>query len=118
MLLAVTYDYDSKQVGQHFGHTENFLMVEVKDGKKTLETVINNGGYSHQGLVTYLADLGIEVLICGGLGNNAYNLLSNANIKVIPGVNGGAKEAVDRYLKGELDANMNVLHDCDCGHHH
>lgn len=114
MRIAITYDYDTKEVFQHFGQTQNFLLVDVLDNKQESTMIIDNGGASHSELVNYLAHLEVNVLICGGLGNRAIDLLNNAGIKVIPGIRGSALEAKEKYLKGELVGDMSVLHDCDC----
>ena len=114
MRIAITYDYETKEVFQHFGQTQHFLLVDLlPDGKET-EMIVNNGGASHGELVNYLVHLKVNVIICGGLGNRAIQLLEWAGIKVIPGIRGNAYEAKDKYLKGELIGDMSVLHDCDC----
>ena len=116
MRIAVTYDFDSHEVFQHFGQTEHFLLVDVRENDN-VKMIIDNGGNSHQMLVDYLVHLEVNVLICGGLGNHAINLLEKGGIEVIPGITGLAEEAVDKYLKGELKVNHDVIHDCDCHHH-
>lgn len=116
MRIAVTYDVNSKEVFQHFGQTQNFLLVDVVDGKIKSEMVITNGGNSHHLLVNYLSDLEVEVLLCGGIGNHAIEFLSSVGIKAYPGLSGDAHEAVESYLKGEVSYNPNVIHNCDCHH--
>ena len=114
MRIGVTYDVDSKEVFQHFGQTQNFLLVDVLNNGKLATMIVDNGGFSHAELVDYLSHLEVNVLICGGLGNRAINLLAAIGIKVIPGITGDALEAVKLYQKGELQGDSSVLHDCDC----
>jgi predicted Fe-Mo cluster-binding NifX family protein len=116
MRIAVTYDYDSKQVFQHFGQTQHFLLVDVLDNGELASMVVDNGGFSHGELVDYLSHLEVNVVICGGLGNRAIELMTNANMKVIPGISGDALTAVKKYQSGELKGDMSVLHNCDCKH--
>ncbi|MBO6280045.1 MAG: dinitrogenase iron-molybdenum cofactor biosynthesis protein [Bacilli bacterium] len=115
MRIAVTYDFDSGEIFQHFGQTQNFLLVDV-DGNERKEMIITNGGNSHHSLIDYLNDLEVHVLIAGGMGNHAYELLKQAGIKVFPGQSGLAKEAVDKYLEGKMEFNPNMVHTCDCHH--
>ena len=97
MRIAITYDIDTKEVGQHFGQTQNFLLVDI-DGDERKEMVITNGGYSHHELVGYLKDLEVEVLIAGGMGNHAIEFLRQAGIK------------------GEMEFDEDAIHLCDCHH--
>ena len=117
MRLAVTYDYDTKEVFQHFGQTQNFLLVEVEDNKIKSTMIVDNGGFSHSGLVEYLSHLEVNTLICGGLGSHAIDFLERAGIEVIPGATGDALEAVNKYLKGELSGDMSVIHECSHDYH-
>lgn len=115
MRIAITYDLSNNTVWQHFGQTQHFMLVDLPDEKRTLLT---NGGYGHKDLIPYLSNLGVDVLICGGLGNMAMTLLKEANIEVIPGTSGDINDVIEAYKKGELKGDTSVLHDCDCGSHH
>ena len=115
MRIALTYDFDSKEIFQHFGQTQNFLLVDV-DGDERKEMIITNGGYSHHELVTYLKDLEVDVLIAGGMGNHAIQFLDQAGIKVYPGQSGDAKEVLEKFLKGEIKEDRSSVHLCDCHH--
>ena len=66
MKIAVTYD--NGQIFQHFGKTEFFKVYEVEDGKVVSSQVISSNGSGHGALAGVLADAGVEVLICGGMG--------------------------------------------------
>lgn len=48
MKLAVTYE--NGQVFQHFGHTENFKLYSIEDGKITDSQVVNTNGQGHGAL--------------------------------------------------------------------
>lgn len=116
MRIAVTYDYDTKEVGQHFGKTEHFLLVDV-NGDQRSEMIVTNGGYSHHELVSYLKDLEVDVLLAGGMGNHAYQFLMDVNIETHAGLIGDAHEAVEQFLNGELKEDVYSPHECDCHHH-
>ena len=49
-----------------------------------------------------IANKGVEVIITGNIGPNAFNVLSSAGIKIISNVNGNVKDMVEKYLKGKL----------------
>ena len=111
MKIAVTYD--NGNIFQHFGKTENFKVYETEDQKVVSSEVISSNGKGHGALAGLLKDLGINVLICGGLGGGAQTALAEAGIEVCSGASGDADQAVESYLKGEL-----VSAGANCDHHH
>lgn len=111
MKVAVTYE--NGQVFQHFGHCENFKIYTVEDGKITDANVENAAGSGHGALAGFLRDLGVDTLICGGIGAGAQNALTDMGIKFYGGVTGSADEAVDALINGTLQYNANVM----CSHH-
>ena len=111
MKIAVTYD--NGNVFQHFGKTEAFKVYEVEDNKVVSGEVISSNGTGHGALAGLLAEQGVNVLICGGIGGGAQNALAEAGIQVCSGAQGNTDEAVEAYLKGEL-----VSAGTTCDHHH
>ena len=111
MKIAVTYD--NGNVFQHFGKTENFKVYEVEDNKVVSSEVIGSNGTGHGALAGLLAEQGIDVLICGGIGGGAQTALAEAGIQLCSGAQGNTDEVVEAYLKGEL-----VSTGVNCDHHH
>ena len=111
MKIAVTYD--NGNVFQHFGKTESFKVYEVEDNKVISSEVISSNGTGHGALAGLLAEQGINVLICGGIGGGAQTALAEAGIQLCSGAQGDTDKAVETYLKGEL-----VSAGTTCDHHH
>ena len=111
MKIAVTYD--NGNVFQHFGKTENFKVYEVEDNKVVSSEVIGSNGSGHGALAGLLAEQGIDVLICGGIGGGAQTALAEAGIQLCSGAQGNTDEVVEAYLKGELESAGTT-----CDHHH
>ena len=111
MKIAVTYD--NGNVFQHFGKTENFKVYEVEDDKGVSSEVIGSNGTGHGALAGLLAEQGINVLICGGIGEGAQTALTEAGIEMVAGAQGNTDDVVEAYLKGEL-----VSTGANCDHHH
>ena len=111
MKIAVTYD--NGNIFQHFGKTEFFKVYEVEDNKVVSSEVIGSNGTGHGALAGLLAEQGISVLICGGIGGGAQSALAEAGIELCSGAQGDADAAVEAYLKGEL-----VSTGVNCDHHH
>ena len=111
MKIAVTYE--NGEVFEHFGHTEQFKVYEIENGEITKATVIRANGSGHGALAGLLAEHGIDVLICGGIGGGAQAALAEQGVALCAGASGNADEAVAAYLRGEL---KNTGANCD--HHH
>ena len=111
MKIAVTYE--NGNVFQHFGHSEQFKVYDVEDGKILGSQVIGSNGSGHGALAGLLDGEGIDVLICGGIGGGAQRALEEYGIELCAGASGITDEAVEAYLRGEL---INTGANCD--HHH
>ena len=119
MKIAVTYE--NGKVFQHFGKTESFKIYEVEDNQIVSSEVISSNGSGHGALAGLLAEQGIDVLICGGIGGGAQAALADAGIELCAGAQGDTDQAVEAYLKGELvSSGVNSDHHGEghsCGHH-
>jgi len=111
MRIAVTYE--NGEVFQHFGHTEQFKVYEVQDGKVIASEIIDTNGSGHGALADLLKELDVSILICGGIGGGAQAALYEAKIVLYGGVFGNADKAVEELLAGRLTYNPNVR----CSHH-
>ncbi|HIV61560.1 MAG TPA: NifB/NifX family molybdenum-iron cluster-binding protein [Candidatus Butyricicoccus avistercoris] len=111
MKIAATYE--NGQIFQHFGHTEKFKVYDIQDGKIVSAKVIDTNGSGHGALAGVLKDLGVDTLICGGIGGGAQMALAEAGIKLYGGVSGDADTAVNELISGSLNFNPDVK----CNHH-
>lgn len=111
MKIAVTYE--NGLIFQHFGHTEQFKIYTVEDGKIISSDVVSTNGSGHGALAGFLKAQDVNTLICGGIGGGARTALSEAGIELYPGAEGNADHAVQALLAGSLDFNPNT----ECEHH-
>ena len=111
MKLAVTYE--NGQIFQHFGHTEQFKIYEIREGKVLSTEVANTNGSGHSELAGWLKAKEVDALICGGIGGGAKNALEEMGIRLFGGVVGAADEAVNAFLSGTLLYDPGVM----CAHH-
>ena len=114
MKIAVTYE--NGNVFQHFGHTEQFKIYEVENDTIIKTEVVDTNGNGHGALAGFLTSLGVDTLICGGIGGGAQNALNAAGIKFYGGVSGSADDAVYALIHNELNYNAEVM--CDHHGHH
>ena len=111
MRIAVTYE--NGQIFQHFGHTSQFKVYDIEEGKIVASQVIDTNGNGHGALGGFLAANQVEVLICGGIGGGAQNALAQAGIQLYGGVTGEADAAVEAFIADKLNFNPDV----QCNHH-
>ena len=111
MKIAVTYE--NGQIFQHFGHTEQFKLYTVEDGKIVSAEIVDTNGSGHGALAGLLQAVGADVLICGGIGGGAQMALAGAGIRLYGGVSGSCDAAVNALLADRLSFNPEVR----CDHH-
>ena len=112
MKVAVTYD-EEEMIFQHFGHTERFKLYDIENGEIVSSEVVDTAGTGHEALAEFLAKRGVQTLICGGIGAGARLALAEAGIRLYPGAEGGADDAVRALLAGALHYQPDYV----CGHH-
>lgn len=95
------------QTDQRFGRCGYFVIVDSETMKE--ESVENGSSMASGGAGTsagqLIAEKGVEVVLTGNCGPNAFGVLNAAGIKVVTGVSGTVREAVERYKKGEFKEN-------------
>ena len=111
--MRVAATYENGRIFQHFGHTEQFKVYDIAEGKILSSEVVDTNGSGHGALAGVLHALNVDALICGGIGGGAQAALAAAGIKLYGGVSGDADAAVAALLAGSLEFNPEV----QCNHH-
>lgn len=108
-------------VAQHFGHCKQFVLFEIENGIVIEKKTVPNPGHKPGFLPNYLGDLGVNLIISGGMGSGAIDIFKERNITVIVGASGSAQACLESYLRGELKSTETVchehLHADECGQH-
>ncbi|MEW6685940.1 MAG: NifB/NifX family molybdenum-iron cluster-binding protein [Candidatus Edwardsbacteria bacterium] len=111
MKVAVTSQGDSLDapIDLRFGRCLYFIIVDLEARK--IEAIPNpasgaTGGAGPQA-AQIIADKGVEVVITGNVGPNAFQTLKAANIKVYQVDSGTVKEALEEYKSGKLKESAN-----------
>lgn len=110
--MRIAIPYDNGEVFMHFGRTECFKVYEVEGTEVVSSQLCDTNGSGHSALAGILADLKVDVLVCGGIGDGAQAALADAGIEVCSGAEGNTDEVVAAYVKGEL-----VSQGSNCDHH-
>lgn len=61
-----------------------------------------------------LAELGVEVLVCGAISRSLYGQIVSTGIRVVPFVAGDLRDVIDAWRKGALSAEAFAMPGC-CG---
>jgi predicted Fe-Mo cluster-binding NifX family protein len=105
--------YDNGQIFQHFGHTEQFKIYTIENGKVVSSELINTDGTGHEALADFLKVRGVTSLVCGGIGGGAVAALSASGLSIYAGNTGDADTAAEKLARGALVPNAQA----NCSHH-
>ncbi|MDI6892308.1 MAG: NifB/NifX family molybdenum-iron cluster-binding protein [Actinomycetota bacterium] len=108
--LKIAIAVQGSEVSPHFGRCERYLIIEIEGGEVKRQRVIPNPGHRPGFLPGYLAEMGVEAIIAGGMGPRAKDLFAKQGIEVITGVTGELDEALNRFLAGNLEVGQNTCH--------
>lgn len=111
----------NNQIDNHFGHCEFYTIFLISENKEILaETMLQSPqGCGCKSNIAYdLAELGVEIMLAGGIGEGAINKLASQNIQVIRNCKGDVHELVETYLAGNVvDSGAScAAHDGDTKH--
>ena len=94
----------NSEIDPRFGRCSFFLFIDSE--KDEFEALVNPateaaGGAGIQA-AQLMVDKGVEVVITGNVGPNAFQTLNAAKIKIVGGAFGTVREALEKYKNGEL----------------
>lgn len=101
------------KLSQHFGHCEQFAIIDVDSGNKTIKSqeLVLPPAHEPGALPKWLAGLQAELIIAGGMGQRAQQLFTENNIDVLIGApDNEPEELISQYLAGRLQCGQNL---CD-----
>jgi len=124
MKIAVPVTKEN-QIDGHFGHCESYGVFTISEKNEIVE--IKSVG-SPEGcgcksdIASVLASDGVSIMLAGGIGGGAINVLNNSGIEVIRGCSGDATEVVKLFLSGLVEdsgtsCHQHEIHQQDGGPH-
>jgi len=115
--MKIAIGIEGDKVANHFGHCNDFRIIEIIDNKVVSQSDIHDETRVHQERPQFLKDLGVDVLIMNSMGKGAFNRLIALNIKTVYAENKCVDDAIESYLNKTLNAEL-VGHECvGCGSH-
>jgi len=94
-------------IDPRFGRCQYFIIIDPETLE--FEALENSGAMTGGGAgiatAQVIAGSGVEVVLTGYCGPNAYQVLEAAGIKVVNGVSGKVHEAIQNYKSGKFKAS-------------
>ncbi|MBC7334209.1 MAG: NifB/NifX family molybdenum-iron cluster-binding protein [Actinobacteria bacterium] len=101
--MKIAIATDGNYVSSHFGRCPLFTIVEIQNNKEISREVIKNPGHHPGYLPQYLAKIGVDYVVAGGMGPRAVDLFRQLNIEPILGIDGMVESVVEKLVKGTLE---------------
>ena len=99
------------KLSPHFGHCEEFGIYEIEDGRVVKSEKMTPPAHEPGVLPNWLREMGVNVVVGGGMGNRAQDLFHQNCIDVYYGVTIADPDTViETYLAGDLESGVNL---CD-----
>jgi predicted Fe-Mo cluster-binding NifX family protein len=95
------------QVDPRFGRCQYFIFVDpdTMEFEALENSSATSGGGAGVATGQFVAGRGVGAVLTGHCGPNAFNVLAAAGIKVLTGVAGTVKEAIEGYKSGKYQAS-------------
>jgi predicted Fe-Mo cluster-binding NifX family protein len=101
---AASLDAD---IDPRFGRCQYFIIIDPETMQ--FEALENSGAMAGGGAgistAQMIAGRGVEAVLTGNCGPNAYEVLAAAGIKVVTSVSGKVRQAIEDYKSGRLKAS-------------
>jgi predicted Fe-Mo cluster-binding NifX family protein len=110
--MKIAIACDGTGVSPHFGRCEKYLMAEVNGAEIKLLDWLDNPGHEPGALPRLMQQQGVNVVLAGGVGPRAQQLLAASGIELITGVTGDGLKALQAYAHGTLEPGESA---CDHG---
>lgn len=101
--MKIAIPCENGEVMQHFGHATEFTVYTIEDIKPIEKETVTFDDTDHEKVAGGLKSRGVDLVICGNIGEGAHAAIDNSHMLLISGVTGNADEAVDNFLQGNLE---------------
>ncbi len=114
-MKRIAFACDGGFVSPHFGHCEHVLIYTVENKTMVKVESMDSPEHQHGALPNLLKEKNVDLVIAGGMGQGAVNLLKEYGIEVITGARGLAQEVLQSYFEGMLKSTGTI---CQHSHEH
>lgn len=96
---------ENNQIDAHFGHCEFYQVYTISEEKKivSIERLDSPQGCGcKSNIAETFQNEGVKIMLAGGIGNGAVNILIAHGVDVVRNCQGDVTEIVEKYLAGEV----------------
>lgn len=113
--MKVAVPTQGNMVDEHFGHCEYYTVFTVENNEIVKSEIMESPQTCgcKSGIAPILAEKGITVMLAGGIGMGAINVLNSVGIDVVRGCSGNVNEVASNWLNGKINDSGET-----CSHHH
>jgi len=105
--MVIAFSSDSNKgleslLSDHFGHAPYFVIVEIEGNNiKNVETIENPYAkeHAHGAIQNFLYSKGVNLVVSGGMGENAQSIFKSLGVNVIIGKHGTIKDVLKEIVK-------------------
>jgi predicted Fe-Mo cluster-binding NifX family protein len=103
--MKIALPSNENKVDNHFGHCEYFTVFTVNENKEiTAEAIVESpvGCGCKSNIAQTLAQMGVNIMLAGNMGEGAVNVLNSHGVQVLRGCAGDVKAVAEEWLKGNI----------------
>ena len=117
--MKIAIPTSENMVDSHFGHCEMYTVITADEKSNIIKTEIlpsPQGCGCKSNIAETFQNIGVTIMLAGGIGEGAINVLNSHGIEVVRGCSGNVTLLAENFLKGALvDSGVSCSqHD----HHH
>mgnify|MGYP004600313621 FL=1 len=101
--MKVALPYEDGMLLEHFGRAKEFKIYTISDLDPITDEVFAPADLSHEAVARALKERGVDVVLCGSIGEHARQAVENEHMLLFSGITGAADDVMDRFLQGSLD---------------
>lgn len=96
---------ESNQIEDHFGQCDFYGVYTISDKNEIIEVQSiesEQGCGCKSNIASVLAENGVSIMLAGGIGAGAINVLNNSGIQVLRGCSGNIEDILKQYTNGQI----------------
>ena len=113
--MKIAMPYQDGMLFEHFGRAKEFKIYTITDLEPVTGEVIAPEDLSHEAVARTLREHGVDVVLCGSIGEHARQAVEGEHMLVFTGITGAADDVLERFLQGNLDGTDDALTGGGCG---
>ena len=102
--MKIAMPYQDGVLLEHFGRAKEFIIYNVSDLDPVTSEVIAPEDLSHAAVARALKEHGVDVVLCGSIGEHARQAVEGEHMLIFSGITGAADDVLERFLQGNLEA--------------